>query len=79
MSTVATNATHVPTERRSEMPHIVEVYEAPNTYTPNLPLDEQIEQGCNDWIAVCSDGSEHFGHTEVEATQEARRWCGEEE
>jgi len=61
------------------MPHIVEVYEVLNTHTPDLFLEEQIDHGCNDWRADCSDGSSHFGHTKAEATKEARRWCGEEE
>jgi hypothetical protein len=53
------------------MPRITEVYEVPNTFTSDMSLDEQIEAGCNDWRADCSDGSVHFGRTEAEARKNA--------
>ena len=43
-----------------------ECYEIPNTFTPDLPLDEQIALGICDWRAEGSSGRVAFGHSEQE-------------
>ena len=44
-----------------------EVYEIPNTFTPDFSLDKQIELGINDWCAEDDKGHVSFGHTKEEA------------
>lgn len=44
-----------------------EVYEIPNTFTPDFPLDKQIALGINDWCAEDEKGRVAFGHTKAEA------------
>jgi hypothetical protein len=44
-----------------------EVYEIPNTFTNDFPLDKQIQLGINDWIAEMLNGRVGFGHTKDEA------------
>jgi len=46
----------------------VEIYEIPNTFTPDLSLDRQIDLGINDWRAECGR-MVAFGHTESEARE----------
>jgi hypothetical protein len=45
---------------------MIQVYEVPNTFTRDLPLDEQIALGINDWRAECGE-QVAFGHTREEA------------
>jgi hypothetical protein len=51
---------------------MIECYEIPNTFTPEMPLDEQIEQGCNDWRCDLPNGIVFFGRTKEEALSQAR-------
>ena len=44
----------------------VDVYEIPNTFTPDYSLDKQIELGICDWIAE-KGKYVAFGHTKAEA------------
>ena len=45
----------------------IECYEIPNTFTHDIPLDNQIALGINDWRAEDSNGRVAFGHSEQEA------------
>lgn len=45
---------------------MIQVYEIPNTFTRDLPLDEQIAQGINDWRAEIGRHVA-FGHSRDEA------------
>jgi hypothetical protein len=44
----------------------IECYEIPNTFTRDLPLDEQIALGICDWRCE-GNGLIAFGHSEAEA------------
>jgi hypothetical protein len=46
---------------------MIDCYEIPNTFTPEMPLDEQIAQGCNDWRADLPNGVSFLGRTQEEA------------
>ena len=44
----------------------VDVFEVANTYTRDIPLDQQIEMSINDWRAECGRAVA-FGHSRQEA------------
>ena len=50
-----------------------DVYEIPNTFTPDLSLDEQIKLGISDWQLDCPNGHVYFGHTRWEALENAQK------
>lgn len=45
----------------------MQCYEIPNTFTRDMPLDEQIGHRINDWRCDGPEGRASFGHTEAEA------------
>lgn len=53
--------------RHNEACLTFEVFEIPNTFTPDFPLSKQIELGINDWQVEDSKGRVAFGHSKKEA------------
>lgn len=52
---------------------MIDVFEIPNTFTPDLSLDVQIELGICDWQAEDEHGHVAFGHTREEAIFNLKR------
>lgn len=51
-----------------------QAYEVRNPSIRDMPLDLQIQHGCNDWCCEDKDGNPHYGRTEQQAIQIARNW-----
>ena len=49
-----------------------DLYEIANTFTSDLSLDTQIRLGICDWQLDCPNGHCYFGHTRVEAIDNAK-------
>lgn len=54
------------------------VYEILNPSIPDMFLDDQIDAGCNDWKAECSDGAVFLGETEDDVRGLAMKWMESE-
>jgi hypothetical protein len=55
------------TNRENEMNQAAECYEVRNPSFSDLNIEQQIEYGINDWVAVDRKGREFFGRTKAEA------------